>query len=120
MKTTAQKIRLLGNDYPIRFGMRFQRLFMDYFDLELISDYQKHIEMLTVMNSKTSYKVLAVFILSAINAASKKPVDLDLDDILDAVIEDPSIIENMNKVFESSQSKIPKSEARNAVGKQKK
>ena len=80
MKTTAT-IELNGVKYPFRFGMRFQRNFMNHFDIDLISDYQKKIGLLEKMNSQKAFDVLGVFIISAINAAAKEPVELDVDDV---------------------------------------
>ena len=117
MSTTANTIKLNGKDYPFRFGMKFQFEFMDQFNIEKISDYQKKIGLLEKMDSKESFKVLGVFIIAAIQAASKKPVDLDVADVLDCVIKDQSIVETMVSAFVQSQ---PKVEHPNAVGKQKK
>jgi len=114
MKTTAT-IELNGKKYPFRFGMRFQRNFMNHFDIDLISDYQKKIGLLEKMNSQKAFDVLGVFIISAINAGSKEPVELDVDDVLDCVIDDNSIIETMVSAFVQSQPKA----TQKAVGKPK-
>jgi predicted glycosyltransferase involved in capsule biosynthesis len=115
MITTAT-IELNGVKYPFRFGMRFQRNFMNHFDIDLISDYQKKIGLLEKMNTQKAFDALGVFIISAVNAAAKEPVELDVDDVLDAVLNDNTIIETMVAAFVQSQPK----QTQKAVGKPKK
>ena len=113
---TTAKIKLSGKEYPFRFGMKFQRNFMQYFNIDKISDYQKKIGLLEKLETQSALDVLGVFIISAVNAASKTPVDLDVDDVLDEVINDSSIVEIMVAAFVESQPK----NTQNAVGKGKK
>lgn len=120
--TTADYIVLNGQKYPIRFGFKFQRFFMNWFKIEKISDYQKKILLITDLKTQTAFDVFAVLVLSAINAGSKEPIEMDLDDILDETMNDTKVMEKMMEVFERSQPKedTPKDENPDAVGKPKK
>lgn len=115
MSTTANKITLLGKEYPVRFGFKFQRLFMEYHRISKLTDYEKKINELTKMDNLESFRVLGSFVKIAIQSATKTNVILDEDDIIDAIIEDNSIMEDLMVIFQAAQPKTnPK-----AVGKSK-
>ena len=120
MKSTA-KITVLGKKYPFKFGFKFQRLFMEEFDIEKITDYQKKLSLLESLDTNEAFKVLGVFIISAINAAANERVDLDLDDVItDVVYDNPEqglkIFEIMQRAFTQAS---PKNEKPRAVAGKK-
>lgn len=115
-----KKIKVLGKAYPFKFGMKFQRHFMNSFKIQKISDYQKKIGLLENLETLDALDVLAIFVISAINAASKEPVELDKDDVLDDLINSgkaAEVLGVMAEVFKESQ---PKANPENAMGKSKK
>jgi hypothetical protein len=115
MSTTANSITLFGKEQPFRFGVKFKREFMNYYKLKKLSDFQKKI---AIIDAETleSEEVISVFILSALRAASKKPVNIDPDDILDHLAKVG--IEVLTPMFDAFKADIPEPEENpNAVGK---
>ena len=99
--TKANKIKVLGKTYPFKFGMKFQRHFMNSFKIQKISDYQKKVGLLENLETLDALDALAVFVISAINAASSKPIELDKDDVLDDLINSGSAAEVLGVMAEA-------------------
>jgi len=115
MSTTAKSIILFNKEYPFRFGIKFQREFMNHYKLKLIADFQKKIAVIDA-GTLESQEVIGVFILSAIRAASKKSINIDPDDIVDHLnINGESILQPMFDVFKGAQPNTE--EDTQAVGK---
>ena len=83
MSTTGQKIELMGEKYPFKFGMKFQRLFMEHYNIDKFVDYQKKISLLENVNGLEALDVLAMFIICAVHAAQAEPTEFDKDDLLE-------------------------------------
>jgi hypothetical protein len=115
--TKANKIGVLGKSYPFKFGMKFQRNFMNSFKIQKISDYQKKIVLLEKLETLEALDVLATFVISAINAGSAKPVIIDKDDLLDDLINNGKASEILGIMATAFKEANPNP---NALGKSKK
>lgn len=115
--TTAKKVKILGKEYPVRFGFKFQKIYMDHIGTNKIADYQKSLQSLEKMDTTESWQALGYFVLAAIQAASKKPVDIDPDDIVDdLIINGDAVAAGLMEAFAASQ---PVASNPDAVGKSK-
>ena len=113
MSTTANTINLLGKEYPVRFGIKFQRIFMDRQGITKIADYQKRLALLGKMDGMDGFEVLSDFIFCAVQAASDKAIKIDMDDVLDDImLNNAPVLQDLMVIFEKSQPK--------AVGKSNK
>jgi hypothetical protein len=103
MKTKSHTITLLGKDYPIKFGMKFQDLFMQRLGIEKIADYQKQLGLLEKMETRQSFKVLAAFIICAVQSGAKKEIDFDDYEVLDFLNDHPEVVTNLTNSFVEAQ-----------------
>ena len=105
MAKSQNTIELFGKKHPIKFGMKFQDLFMQRLNIEKITDYQKQLGLLEKMETRQSFKVLSAFIISAVQAGTKKDIDFDDYDVLDYIQENPDVVESMTQAFINAQPK---------------
>ena len=88
MKPKA-KIKVLGKTYTYRLGMKFKAVFMHNLDIVKLADYDKKIALIISdkiqMDTIEAIETLGWFVLSAIQAATDKPVKLDLYDVIDDI-----------------------------------
>lgn len=92
MSTTGQTMELLGKTYPFKFGMKFQRLFMEHYNIDKLTDYQKKISLLENIDGLKALDVLATFVISAVHAAQTKPTPFDKDELLEYLANNGDVV----------------------------
>lgn len=105
--STTSKVTLLGKNYPIRFGMKFQRYYMQYLKIVKIADYQKSLMGLGKLDTIANLDALAYFIIAAVSAGVKEPIEFDKDDVLDYITtpEGQTLLADLLNAFQESQPK---------------
>lgn len=117
MSTTSNTINLMGKEYPYRFGIKFQRVFMNRYKLKKVDAFQKKIGSIGA-GTLESLEVIGAIVLCAIQAASKKPVNIDPDDIID-FINTPEGQQEFLKMQEALTGAQPDEDETQDVGKSK-
>lgn len=87
--TKAKKIKVLGKSYPYRLGMKFKAVFMQNLNIVKIADYDKKLALIISdkpqMDTLEAIETLGWFVLSALEAATDKPLKLDVYDVIDDI-----------------------------------
>ncbi len=116
-------IKIKGKEYTYEFKMKAVRLFMELYKLEYFPEYEKKIQEISAKSkngmSMSGFYIFANLVLTGIQAFSDDPLNFGADEILDELLHDQDKINEITKVFVSSQERFKKTNSSVGSGKSK-
>lgn len=104
----TRTIKILGKDYKYAFKQTARRLFMQRYNLEYFTEYQKKVEAMIPDAEKgmglSGLRTLADLLITAIESETDETVDLKTLELADYLMDNPDEMQNvMTLMSESSE-----------------